>query len=302
MTDKKLKPAAGKQRASVVPTGEVECAEDSPRGLSTSNRLAVLAACIQQEHAACRSCLQRGLEHAVAAGKLLIEAKEQIPHGQWLRWLSDHVHIPERTAQRYMVVAPYAVDIIKNDNLANLTGDAVAVLAAPQSPDQYYHGNIGWDDVSAWAQWCLDRPFCDEDIGELGDGFNWHWVEVKLLHQAQVPALASILLSANEEKDEDEDDTLNLLCLCPFDELVEAARALAPIASGDRALTVNCSTMKRMVNTISTMHVLAGTLVGGILNEIDRRNRINDETYEREWRETHARWMAHLKAKLAEVQ
>jgi hypothetical protein len=36
-------------------------AETHGGALSGSNRLAVLAACIQQEHAACASALQRGL-------------------------------------------------------------------------------------------------------------------------------------------------------------------------------------------------------------------------------------------------
>ena len=78
--------------------------------IDRSNSLADLAARICSEHEACTSAQQRGLEHAVAAGKLLIEAKGQVPHGQWLMWLRDNVQIPERTAQRYMAVAPCALE------------------------------------------------------------------------------------------------------------------------------------------------------------------------------------------------
>jgi hypothetical protein len=46
--------------------------------------------------------LTRSVERAFDAGELLIEAKRQLQHGQWLPWLRDHVEISERTAQRYM--------------------------------------------------------------------------------------------------------------------------------------------------------------------------------------------------------
>ena len=51
--------------------------------------LANLAAQIRQEHAATLA-IRRGCEHAIAAGRLLIEAG-QIPHGQWLLWLKESI-------------------------------------------------------------------------------------------------------------------------------------------------------------------------------------------------------------------
>ena len=35
--------------------------------------------------------IRRGCEHPIAAGRLLIEAKGQIPHGQWLLWLKESI-------------------------------------------------------------------------------------------------------------------------------------------------------------------------------------------------------------------
>ena len=49
--------------------------------------------------------MQRGCEHAINAGRLLIEAKAQLAHGQWLPWLEDHCQVSERTAQAYMQCA-----------------------------------------------------------------------------------------------------------------------------------------------------------------------------------------------------
>ena len=70
-----------------------------------SNRLPELAARIKEEHEATAVALQRGLEHALAAGKMLIEAKALLKHGQWLPWLAEHCAMSERTAQAYMQVA-----------------------------------------------------------------------------------------------------------------------------------------------------------------------------------------------------
>src|SRR5262249_37659463 len=64
--------------------------------------LADLAARIRAEHEACASALKRGLDHAITAGRLLIEAKGKHAHGGWLPWLHEHCQVPERTAQAYM--------------------------------------------------------------------------------------------------------------------------------------------------------------------------------------------------------
>jgi hypothetical protein len=73
--------------------------------LTLSNSLVDLAARIKAEHEATSSNLKRGLSHAIAAGQLLIKAKEQLKHGKWLPWLSECCQVPERTAQAYMRVA-----------------------------------------------------------------------------------------------------------------------------------------------------------------------------------------------------
>jgi hypothetical protein len=72
-----------------------------------SNSLADLAARIRAEHEAATQTLKDGLRHAIAVGKLLIEAKAQpqLKHGQWLPWLAEHCAISERSAQAYMRVA-----------------------------------------------------------------------------------------------------------------------------------------------------------------------------------------------------
>ena len=73
--------------------------------LSLSNSLADLAARINTEHERVEGALREGLAHAIEAGGLLLEAKRQIGHGDWLAWLREHCGMSERSAQAYMRAA-----------------------------------------------------------------------------------------------------------------------------------------------------------------------------------------------------
>src|SRR6516164_1016138 len=70
-----------------------------------SNYLPELAARIRAEHEATAASLKSSVEHGIAAGELLIEAKSKIPHGQWLPWLKANCAMSERTARDYMRLA-----------------------------------------------------------------------------------------------------------------------------------------------------------------------------------------------------
>src|SRR4051812_10212213 len=61
-----------------------------------------LAAEIDREHRACTAALADAVTHAIRAGQLLLETKEAVPHGGWLRWLADNFDGSVRTAQTYM--------------------------------------------------------------------------------------------------------------------------------------------------------------------------------------------------------
>jgi hypothetical protein len=78
----------------------------------TSNRLAVLAAEIEQADSKFRRSAEQAATAAVEAGTRLIEAKELVPHGGWALWLSDNVPaMSERTARRYMQIARSGLQI-----------------------------------------------------------------------------------------------------------------------------------------------------------------------------------------------
>ena len=75
----------------------------------TDNNLPALDALadrINAEHQACHAAVTKGLEHALEVGRLLLEAKAGLAHGEWLPWLKENCpDISERSTQRYMRLA-----------------------------------------------------------------------------------------------------------------------------------------------------------------------------------------------------
>lgn len=72
-----------------------------------SNSLPVLADNIRTHHRAVESSKKTGLEHAIEAGRALMQAKNLIAKigCSWLVWIKDNCEFTERTAQLYMKVA-----------------------------------------------------------------------------------------------------------------------------------------------------------------------------------------------------
>jgi hypothetical protein len=69
------------------------------------SKLSTLAKSINERHLACEDAARSTIEHARDAGDALIEAKAQVPHGEWISWLSENVECSKRSAQAYMRVA-----------------------------------------------------------------------------------------------------------------------------------------------------------------------------------------------------
>lgn len=75
------------------------------RGEVISASLADLAASINGAHRECEKSVHDTIRHALHAGDLLIEAKRQIGHGGFGKWLAENFDGSERTAQTYMRIA-----------------------------------------------------------------------------------------------------------------------------------------------------------------------------------------------------
>lgn len=75
------------------------------------------------------TCKIRAGEAILQIGRCLIEAKELLPHGEWLPWLNERVEYTERQAQRFMRLAKeYSNPTALSDLGAT---KALALLALP---------------------------------------------------------------------------------------------------------------------------------------------------------------------------
>ena len=91
-----------------------------------SNHLPILAESIRNEHEHARASFAASVEHAIRAGRSLIEAKALVPHGDWQEWLSTNVPgMSVRTAQRFMRAARNS----KNDKVSF---SSIKALVCPQ--------------------------------------------------------------------------------------------------------------------------------------------------------------------------
>ena len=64
-----------------------------------------LATQINEALAESNRLAESAVMEAARAGKLMIEAKKQVPHGQWSQWIQENCHMTDRNARRYMQLA-----------------------------------------------------------------------------------------------------------------------------------------------------------------------------------------------------
>jgi hypothetical protein len=105
--------------------------------MAESNVLADLRERLKVEHEAVVGSLRHGLHRAMNAGDILLEARTQVRHGDWLPWL-ESCGISERTAQRYVRLAKHRAEIeAKSDTVSDLgIRGALALIAAPRGSDR----------------------------------------------------------------------------------------------------------------------------------------------------------------------
>ena len=86
--------------------------------------------------------MRRGVEHARHAGELLLAAKAQLSHGEWLPWLEANCQVSARSAQGYMRLARQWPTLAANAQRVADFGDlplrsALALLADQASETNY---------------------------------------------------------------------------------------------------------------------------------------------------------------------
>jgi len=106
--------------------------------MADTDGLSILASQINASHEAfvdsSRSALERGKE----CGQFLLQAKAQVRHGQWLKWLKANINCSVRTAQYYIKVAEHWDELVqKNAVVAYSTlRSAIKFLEQPK-PSEY---------------------------------------------------------------------------------------------------------------------------------------------------------------------
>ena len=79
---------------------------------------------------------RRGGEAILTIGRCLTEAKQSLPHGEWLPWLNERVELSERTAQKFMKLAR---EWSNPNTLADLgASKALMLLALPESEREHF--------------------------------------------------------------------------------------------------------------------------------------------------------------------
>lgn len=75
-----------------------------------------------------RLALRRGTADILNIGRLLAEAKEKMPHGEWLPWLKNEVSMSERSAQKYIKATEFAAKYELGADL-NLSPSALFLIS-----------------------------------------------------------------------------------------------------------------------------------------------------------------------------
>lgn len=101
---------------------------------------------------------RRGGEAILTIGRCLTEAKQTLPHGEWLPWLNERVEFSERTARRFMKLYR---ECSNRPALADLgASKALMLLALPDSERDQFMEDHNVIDMSARQ---LEQAIKDRD-------------------------------------------------------------------------------------------------------------------------------------------
>lgn len=76
--------------------------------------------------------------HAVEIGKLLIEAKEQVDHGEWYKWLEENFNLSEKMANNFMRVAERFGNRNLSSDLKLNQSQLIAMLSLPAGEEENF--------------------------------------------------------------------------------------------------------------------------------------------------------------------
>ena len=133
-----------------------------------------LAQAIDREHEAALTAARTAIEHAAECGRLLLQAKPAVPHGEWLQWLEANTSVSARQSQRYMRLATAALEG-KYDATSHLTIEgALKAIADQREPRRHPVREMPMEKRREWfARFQVDRRawavYLDADRVPLAD-------------------------------------------------------------------------------------------------------------------------------------
>jgi len=83
-----------------------------------------------------RTALRNRTKNVIEIGKLLIESRKHLEHGEWLAWLAENFDLSPRTAQRYVAATEYVAKSDTVSYFANLSASVLYRLAEGDFDDR----------------------------------------------------------------------------------------------------------------------------------------------------------------------
>jgi len=124
--------------------------------------LKTLVPLIQDELAQAQAA---GLDHFRRVGQMLIEAKAQMPYGNWGRWLSHNFKLSDRTARSYMSLAGL------RKPPSEVSDDGYTAVLSQHRPS--YRTNQAWQQITADAK-ALDAELFGQEQQSERDEIRLH--------------------------------------------------------------------------------------------------------------------------------
>lgn len=108
---------------------------------------------INNLHKELREHGQSMVQKAIQAGGLLVEQKERVGHGHWLKWIEGNLIFSGRTAQHYIKCYHHR-DQLNAKRISHL-GEAVGLLASPKKESL---SDINWEHLKVKRELALESP------------------------------------------------------------------------------------------------------------------------------------------------
>jgi hypothetical protein len=136
-----------------------------------------LAERIEQAHDSASRHARHAIDFAVICGRLLLEAKKEVNHGNWLAWVDTRLSFGHRQAQKYMRLAEHAGALPNANPGSHLSiNEALAALASPKERQGASH-TLRVTCSSESPEWYTPPPIVERVVSALGEidlDPSWH--------------------------------------------------------------------------------------------------------------------------------